>query len=66
MAAIEAWTDEQCQQAEEWAGAAYTNASDNDDVVVPTIPPHVSQWDTEDARKGRWQEDQAFWSRNRN
>jgi hypothetical protein len=38
---IEAWTDLQCQQAEEWAIALHLNASDNDDVVVPTRPDFI-------------------------
>lgn len=49
--AIAAWTDEQCRQAEEWAGAAHLNASDNDDVVVPPIPEHVKVHDTPENQK---------------
>lgn len=37
-AIVETWTDEQCQQAEEWAGAVHLRASDNDDVEVPPMP----------------------------
>jgi len=41
LGAVQRWTDEQCQQAEEWAWALHFAASDNPDVVVPPIPPHV-------------------------
>lgn len=59
--AVEHWTDEQCQLAEEWAGAAHTHASDNDDVIVPPIPAHVAQWDTPEARERITREDDKFW-----
>lgn len=36
------WSDEQREQAADWAGAAHSNASDND-VEVPPSPPHVYQ-----------------------
>lgn len=39
---IATWTDEQCQQAEEWASARHFSASDNPGVRVPPIPPHVA------------------------
>lgn len=46
MEAIEKWTDTQCMEAEQWAGATHLHASDNDDIQVPTIPAHVKEWDT--------------------
>ena len=39
--AVESWTDMQCMQAEQWAMATHLHASDNDDVEVPDMPPHV-------------------------
>lgn len=60
-AAIDTWTDEQCQEAEQWAGAAHLNASDNDDVVVPPIPAHVRIHDTPENRKRVQDESDAFW-----
>lgn len=39
---IAGWTDEQCRQAEEWASAVYFRASDNPNVRIPPIPPHVA------------------------
>lgn len=41
LSTIEGWTDEQCKQAEDYAGAVHLKASDNDDVVVPPIPEHL-------------------------
>lgn len=61
--AIQNWTDWQCQQAEAWAGAVHLHASDNDDVFVPTIPPHVETWDTEENRERVRRESEAFWGR---
>lgn len=63
LTAIGQWTDEQCQQAEEWAGASHVHASDNDAVIVPPIPPHVAQWDTPEARERIAREDDEFWGR---
>ena len=39
---IATWTDEQCQQVEEWASARHFRASDNPGVRVPPTPPHVA------------------------
>ena len=39
--AVTAWTDQQCQQAEEWAGLEHLAASDNDDVQRVPMPSHV-------------------------
>ncbi len=50
MTAINEWTDEQCREAENWAGATHLQASDNDDVEVPPIPEHVKIWDTPERR----------------
>lgn len=41
LGVVQRWTDEQCKQAEEWAAALHFAASDNPEVVVPPIPPHV-------------------------
>jgi hypothetical protein len=41
LSIIESWTDEQCHVADEWAGAAMLQASDNDDIEVPPIPDCV-------------------------
>lgn len=38
---ISGWTDEQCQQAEDWASREHLAASDNDDVERVPMPPHV-------------------------
>lgn len=38
---VHSWTDEQCQQAEEWAAARHFRASDNA-VRVPPVPAHVA------------------------
>ena len=35
------WTDQQCQEAEEWAWALHFRASDNPRVKVPPMPAHV-------------------------
>lgn len=51
LEAIKSWTDEQCETAENWAGATHLNASDNDDVVVPPIPEWVSVHDTPENRE---------------
>jgi hypothetical protein len=40
--AIAGWTDEQCQQAEEWAYREHLHASDNDDVERVPKPAHVA------------------------
>lgn len=61
LSAVEHWTDEQCQLAEEWAGAAYAHASDNDDVIVPPIPAHVAEWDTPEQRERIRNEEEKFW-----
>jgi hypothetical protein len=37
----QAWTDQQCQEAEEWAWALHFRASDNPHVKVPPMPAHV-------------------------
>lgn len=42
LSAIKQWTDQQCREAEEWAGAVHLHASDNDDVVIPPKPLHVA------------------------
>lgn len=39
--AIASWSDEQCQQAEQWAMAIHLQASDNVDVEVPRTPDCV-------------------------
>lgn len=39
--AARSWTDQQCQEAEEWAWALHFRASDNPHVKVPPMPPHV-------------------------
>jgi hypothetical protein len=44
--AISSWSDEECEQAEEWATALHYYASDNDDVVVPPVPAWVAHWAT--------------------
>lgn len=44
---VSEWTDEQRDQVCKWAGAVYTGASDNDNIVVPPKPdflPPVQQW----------------------
>jgi hypothetical protein len=46
--AISAWSDEECQQAEAWAGACHLHASDHDDVVVPPMPEHVRKYPQND------------------
>ena len=46
-AAILSWSDEECEQAEEWATAVHFRASDNDDVVVPPVPSWVAHWATD-------------------
>lgn len=38
---IASWSDEQCQQAEQWAMAIHLQASDNDGVEVPRTPECV-------------------------
>jgi len=38
---VATWTDEQCRQAEEWAGAIHLAASDND-IPLPVKPAHVA------------------------
>ncbi len=38
---IATWTEQQCDQADAWAGALHLRASDNDDVDVPAEPAHV-------------------------
>lgn len=45
---VSGWTDEQCQQAGDWAAATHLEASDND-VTVPAEPAHVAelQWTPE-------------------
>lgn len=43
---IEEWTDEQREQALEWAGATHVKASDNDDVVVPPMPAFLKKYAT--------------------
>lgn len=46
LADIEAWTDEQRDQAMRWASATHLSASDNDDVEVPPRPEFlVSKYD---------------------
>lgn len=40
--AVADWTDEQCQQAEDWALAVHFHASDHDDVEVPPMPAHIA------------------------
>lgn len=39
--AVASWSDEQCQQAEQWALAIHLQASDNDGVEVPRTPECV-------------------------
>jgi hypothetical protein len=39
--AISGWTNEQCQQAEDWAAREHLHASDNDDVERLPMPLHV-------------------------
>lgn len=41
---IAKWTDEQCQQAEEWAHAVHLHASDNDEVIVPPKPECLNKY----------------------
>ncbi len=41
---IASWTDDQVRDAELWAGAIYTSASDNDDVEIPPTPEHLTPW----------------------
>lgn len=36
------WTQEQRDAASNWAACVHASASDNDDVEVPEIPPHVA------------------------
>lgn len=55
LVAIQLWTDDECKEAEEWAGASHLRASDND-VTVPPIPKHVKQWDTPEDHKRKDQE----------
>jgi hypothetical protein len=59
--AIAGWTNTECKAAEDWAGASHLHASDNDDVAVPPIPRHVAIHDTEENRRRRDVEEQAFW-----
>lgn len=42
--AVRGWTDQQCMEAERWAHAVHFHASDNEDVEVPPMPPHVARW----------------------
>lgn len=41
---IAAWTDDQCRDAELWAGAIHLQASDNDDVEIPPTPEHLEPY----------------------
>ena len=43
--AIASWSDEECEQAEDWAIACHYRASDND-VEVPPVPSWVAHWST--------------------
>lgn len=52
--AIAAWTDEQCQQAEDWAGREHLHASDNDDVERVPMPPHVKAHPPKPSSGGLW------------
>lgn len=42
--AINAWSDDECRQAEAWAFAVHLRASDNDDVEVPPMPACVAAY----------------------
>lgn len=50
--AIRGWTDHQCMEAERWAHAVHFHASDNDDVQIPQMPPHVACWGGAPADQG--------------
>jgi hypothetical protein len=43
-AMVAQWTDEQCMNAVDWAGAVYMEASDNDDVEIPEMPEFLEQY----------------------
>lgn len=43
LEALEGWSDEDLQEAEEWASAEYARASDHV-VKVPAVPAHVAKF----------------------
>jgi len=63
LEAIRKWTNAQCREAEQWAGAVHLQASDNDDVSVPPCPAHVKEHDTPANRLRIQREEEAFWQR---
>lgn len=55
LGVVEFWTTEQQRQAGEWAAALHTQASDNDDVVVPPEPEWTKPYEVN--FKGRYVRD---------
>ena len=52
--AVTGWTDQQCEQAEDWASREHLNASDNDDVERVPMPPHVTAHPPKPRAGGLW------------
>lgn len=53
--AVSGWTDEQCQQAEDWAAREHFAASDNDDVERVPMPQHVKDHPPTPGLGGLWE-----------
>lgn len=51
---IAGWSDEECQQAEDWAGREHLAASDNDDVERVPMPAHVAAHPPKPSQGGLW------------